>query len=364
MIYLAIALVVVLAVWLFLQHPQFGGKPAGKRLQRILRSPNFRNGQFQNLSFTPALAEGVTYPRVMRDFFFGPKERLAPVSEIPVSKTDLQELDPSGNYIVWFGHSSYLIQLQGIKILVDPVFSSSASPVPFMVKAFTASRVYGPEDLPAVDYLLITHDHYDHLDHQTILKLKQKVGTVITSLGVGAHLERWGYAADRIIETDWYDEVELNGGLRITAAPARHFSGRSFRRNTTLWSSFILEAPTLKIFIGGDSGYDTHFREIGERFGPFDLAILENGQYNESWKYIHMMPEEVVAAALDLKASMLMPVHWSRFSLALHAWDDPIIRVVEEAGRRGLPLLHPMIGELVTLDRMMPSSTMWWQNLK
>jgi L-ascorbate metabolism protein UlaG (beta-lactamase superfamily) len=217
-------------------------------------------------------------------------------------------------------------------------------------------------EIPSIDYLFITHDHWDHLDYDTLVKLKPKIKTVITGLGVGAHLERWGYDENSIIEKDWDEEIILENGFSVNTAPARHFSGRTFKRNSTLWMSFILNTPSMKIYIGGDSGYDDHFAKIGNKYGPFDLAILENGQYDKNWRYIHMMPEEVVQAAVDLKAKILLPVHWSKFSLSIHAWDEPILRIVKEADMKGVSLLYPMIGEGVDLkERIQPVP--WWENL-
>jgi L-ascorbate metabolism protein UlaG (beta-lactamase superfamily) len=242
--------------------------------------------------------------------------------------------------------------------LVDPVLSGTASPVKFTTRSFKGADVYTTDDIPPIDYLFITHDHWDHLDYETLVKLKPKIGKVLTGLGTGAHLEHWGFDAKKIIEKDWNEEVLLEEGFTINTTPARHFSGRSFKRNGSLWLSFVLTTPTKKIFLGGDSGYDTHFAAIGKQFGPFDLAILENGQYNKHWKLIHMMPEEVVQAAEDLQAKMLLPVHWGKFSLALHAWDEPIQRVTAEAKRKGMPIIHPMIGEAVDLKE--PGSYNLW----
>ncbi|HEY0059980.1 MAG TPA: MBL fold metallo-hydrolase [Flavisolibacter sp.] len=354
-------LILLALAYLFLEGPQFGKAPAGERLERIMRSPNFREGQFQNLNATPALTEGSTYRRVMYEFFLKRKRRNKPAAPLPTRKVDLTQLNPSGNVLAWFGHSSYFLQLDGKKFLVDPVFSGRASPVSFTTAAFKGSDVYTTGDLPFIDYLFLTHDHYDHLDFKTVQELKGKVGRVITGLGVGAHLEHWGYDPAIITELDWGQDAQLDEGFTVHAASARHFSGRRFKRNNTLWISLVLRTPTKKIYIGGDSGYDTHFTSIGRAAGPFDLAILENGQYNAHWKYIHMMPEEVVQAAQDLQARMLLPVHWSKFSLAIHEWDEPINRVSAEASRKGLPLLHPMIGEAINLDD--PQSTTWWKDL-
>jgi L-ascorbate metabolism protein UlaG (beta-lactamase superfamily) len=362
---LLISLVVlfVAIVWLFMQQPQFGKAPSGNYLEGLKRSPNYRDGAFQNLSHTPALKEGVSYFTVTRKFFFGKSPFVKPPVVLPSAKTDLSLLDPAQDVIVWFGHSSYFLQLHGKRILVDPVFSGHASPVSTSTRSFNGADVYTVADMPPIDFLFITHDHYDHLCHKTVAALRTRVTTVVTGLGVGAHLQRWGYSSSNIIERDWNEQVDLGDGFLVTYAPSRHFSGRGFKRNISLWTSFVLQTPDRKLYLGGDSGYDSHFAAIGAQHGPFDLVILENGQYNEYWKYIHMMPEEVVQAATDLRAKRLFPVHWSKFALSLHNWDEPIKRVVAEAARKGMPLMHPLIGQVVPLDDAM-QHTEWWHEVK
>lgn len=255
------------------------------------------------------------------------------------------------------------MQIEGKRFLVDPVFSGSASPVPGTVKAFKGTDRYTVDDLPPVDYLVISHDHYDHLDYETIVKLKDKVKMVICGLGVGAHFEHWGYPAGKIIESDWNNTIPLDGGFRIHTTPARHFSGRGFTRNNTLWMSYVLQTPKKKIYIGGDSGYDTHFAEIGNQYGPIDLAILENGQYNLAWEAIHMLPEQVFQAAKDLKAKRLFPVHSSKFTLAMHAWDEPLTKVTAFAKAEAFPLVTPVIGEMVDLNDTAHVFPEWWKGL-
>lgn len=356
---IVLVFVFILAIGLYLfWQPQFGRKASGAELLKIKNSVNYRNGHFQNINHTPQLTGNASMFKVMREFFFNKDKRNVPSSTLLSMKTNLFQLDPKDNLLVWFGHSSYFIQLDGKKFLVDPVLSGHASPVKFATRSFKGSDVYMVDDIPNVDFLLITHDHYDHLDYETILKLRPKIGKIITGLGVGAHLQHWGYSRDNIIEKDWNEEVQIENFI-IHTTPARHFSGRSFKRNTSLWLSFVLTTPTKKIFIGGDSGYDEHFKTIGEKFGPFDLAVLECGQYNKYWKFIHMIPEEVVQAAIDLKAKKLLPVHWAKFSLSLHAWDEPVKKVVKEAKNKAIPVLHPMIGEVVWLDKE-NSFTEWW----
>ncbi len=353
---------VIVSVMVFMRQPQFGQLPLEQELGKIKSSPNFRDGKFQNISFTPDLKEGVSYVEVMRKFFFGKSKRSKPVAALPSIKTDLKNLPANKNVLVWFGHSSYFIQVNGKKILVDPVFSGHASPVKFTTKSFMGTDVYSAEDMPVIDYLFISHDHWDHLDFETILKLRSKIKKIITGLGVAAHLQRWGFDKNLIIEENWNQEILLDPGFKVNTTSGRHFSGRTFKRNRSLWMSFVLTTPTIKIFLGGDSGYDTHFKSIGEEFGPFDIAILECGQYNEFWHHIHMMPEEVVHAAKDLKANKLMPIHWAKFSLALHSWDEPIIRVTEECNKRSVPVITPMIGEEVDLNKEMVFKQ-WWRNI-
>lgn len=341
----------------------FGQTPSGRRSEQISLSPHYKNGSFQNLSHTPDLSEDASYASVIYEFLFKSNKRAKPKSDIPSVKTDLLLLDPAIDMLVWFGHSSYFMQLEGKRILVDPVFAGYAAPSSFSNKSFGGTDRYSVEDLPFIDYLLISHDHYDHLDYETIMKLKQKVGTVICGLGTGQHLEYWGYEPGTIMEKDWYQEVILDSGIKINIQPSRHFSGRFLKRNQALWVSFVLSTPKLNIYAGGDSGYDTHFAEIGNRFGPFDLAILDNGQYDKSWKYIHMLPEEVLQASQDLKAKRLMPVHSAKFVLANHAWDEPLERISTLNTSTGFPLVTPMIGEMVHLNDLNQVFKTWWKDI-
>lgn len=362
MVLTVILLLLALATYYFINRPEFGKMPSGERLERIEKSPNYRDGKFQNLSFTPDLAEGETMLKVLKKFFFEKDKRSKPSSSLPSQKTDLFALKPEENIIVWFGHSSYFMQIDGKKFLVDPVFSGAASPIPATTRSFAGSDVYTAADFPEIDYLFISHDHWDHLDYQTVMQLKPKIKAIITGLGTGEHLEYWGFDPKIIIEKDWNETTELGNGFIVHTTPGRHFSGRSFTRNKALWMSFVLQTPSRKIFIGGDSGYDTHFAKIGADFGPFDLAIVECGQYNQSWKNIHLLPEEMITVAKDLKTKVLMPVHWGKFTLALHAWDEPISLITEAAKKENLPLITPMIGEKVNLDAPKVYES-WWKNI-
>ncbi len=359
--FLVLMSLMILGIWGYMQHPIFGKAPSGERLERIQKSPNYRNGQFHNLTETPSLAEGYTMFGVFWDFLFTKYPNVVPLDSIPSVKPDWKNLDPDEDLLIWFGHSSYYIQLEGKKYLIDPVFSGNASPLAGTNRAFPGSEIATAADLPEIDYMLITHDHYDHLDHKTVIDLIPKVKKVITGLGVGAHLEHWGYAKEKITELDWNESLKLDDSIQIYAVPGRHFSGRTFKRNNTLWVSFVLETPETKIFIGGDSGYDSHFKKIGEEFGPFDLAILENGQYDEKWRYIHFLPDEVVKVAQELKAKRFMPVHNSKFKLGNHPWDDPMKRVTVEADKQNASVLTPKIGEIIKLNDENQVFERWWE---
>ena len=363
--FLILLVLIALVLYRFLNHPKFGKAPSGERLIQIQNSPQYKNGKFENQSFTPDLAEGASMAGVLFEFFFKKVERKTPKDLIPSIKTNLLELSLDQDILVWFGHSSYFIQLEGKRFLIDPVFSGNASPIPGTTKSFKGSDIYTVDDLPEIDYLLITHDHYDHLDYDTILKLKPKTKKIITALGVGSHLEFWGFSSDKIIEKDWYSTIKLDENLTLHTAPSRHFSGRSFKRCNTLWTSFILETKDFKMYLGGDSGYDSHFAEIGEKYGPFDIALLDNGQYNEKWKYIHNMPEDVIKAMKDLKTKRVFPVHSSKFSLSLHSWDEPLKKVTElnSLSENPITLITPMIGETVELKNDKQKFKQWWKEV-
>src|SRR5699024_4319728 len=296
-------------VFFYLRLPQFGKAPAKNRLKRIQHSPNYKNGKFQNKHFTPSFTKGYSPIRIIYDMFFKKHPGTVPIDSIPSIKNNLHQLPSDEDVLIWFGHSSYYIQAGGYNFLVDPVFSQNASPIPTSNKSFKGTDIYSAADMPEIDFLLITHDHYDHLDYLTIIGLKNKVKNVICGLGVGSHFEHWGFDMANVIEKDWNESIKFSDKLQIYTAPARHFSGRGLKRNNTLWLSFILQIADKNIYIGGDSGYDTHFAEIGHKFGRFDLAILENGQYNEAWRAIHLMPEEVLKAAKELNTQCLFPVH-------------------------------------------------------
>ena len=360
----SILALVSLATAFTLNQAKFGKLPSGARLERIKKSLNYKNGAFQNQSVTPVMTEGVSYFEVGKENFFNKNKRVAPVDEIPSTKTDLLHLDKNKDILVWFGHSSYFMQIDGKRILVDPVLSGSASPFSFTIKAFNGANTYTADDIPEIDYLFISHDHWDHLDYETVMKLKSQIKKVICGLGVGENFEYWGFDKNSIIEMDWNEQVQLDSGFIAHAVPARHFSGRGLKRNQTLWVAFVLQTPTMKIFMGGDGGYDKHFAEIGKKFAPIDLAILENGQYNKNWRYIHMLPPDLLKAFHDLNAKRLFPVHSSKFALANHPWDEPLTKIAASSKKLNIPLITPMIGEQVNLKDNNQKFTEWWKGIK
>lgn len=344
----------------WLQMKTLGKKPSGARLEKIQKSPQFKDGKFQNILPSDVSPKGSALITKTFEFFTSGSKTMPP-RPVPHLKTDLHHLPDQVPTIVWFGHSSYLIKYRGKTLLVDPVFSGHASPFSWMVKSFPGSDAYAAEDMPEIDFLIITHDHYDHLDYQTVLKLKSKIKHIYTALGVAEHLEYWDFPPEMITEMDWWETQNLIPGFELTATPARHFSGRSFSRSETLWASFVLKMDQYKLFIGGDSGFDGQFKVIGEKYGPFDWAFLECGQYNEGWPLIHMFPERTAQAAHDLGAKILMPVHWAKFSLSLHRWNEPIYRVIESAKKLNQKLAIPKIGQVISIDQA-PPMTPWWED--
>lgn len=345
----------------YLGRPAFGQTPEGDALRAILASPNQVNGVFENPVPTPMFRKGESFARVLWQNLTSRPERLAPTQALPSVKQDLNALPLEQDTLVWLGHSSYYLHLAGQRILIDPVFSAYAAPVSFANLAFAGSTPYTAEDMPPIDLLLITHDHWDHLDHDTLTALMPKVRQVVTGLGVGSHLRAWGYASSLVREGDWMDSFPVTAQLSVHVLPARHYSGRALQRNRTLWVAFALVSPDRRWFFSGDSGYGTHFRQIGERFQGFDLVALDSGQYDDRWPLIHMTPEKAAQAAEDLKAQYLLPAHVGRFAMAQHAWDEPLQRIKATSQGRPFHLLTPVIGVAVEFDHGAPASTAWWE---
>ncbi len=336
-----------------------GKSPSAAQAQQFEALPNFEGGKFQNLGGVRFSVGDAPVGKLLRGYLNRPKTS-RPGRPLPSVATNLRAPGPFARpTIIWFGHSSYLIKYQKINILVDPVFSGNASPVPGSVRAFAGSNGYDVADLPPIDVLVLTHDHYDHLDYATVAALRPQVARVVTALGVGAHLRYWGYAAAQVTELNWHETTAPRPGVKFTAVPAQHMSGRSLSPQNTLWAAFVLQLGPHRLYLGGDSGYGPHFRETGAQYGPFDLALLENGQYDELWHAIHTLPEETAQAALDLRAAVLWPVHWAKFTLAYHPWNEPIQRLLPAAGALGLPVTVPRIGEPYAVGDPVRQAP-WW----
>ena len=274
--------------------------------------------------------------KAVKDVFLKSKSRI-PQGKIPEAKPDIDHFMKKDNQtkFIWFGHSTLLVNIDGQIILMDPIFSRYASPIYFIVKRFQPP-VLNLNELPHIDTILISHNHYDHLDKKTIKFFKRNSTEFIVPLGIGNILERWGIDRSRITELDWYESADKNP-VKYTSAPAKHFSGRGlFDRNKTNWSSWVIEGKNEKIFFSGDSGYGKHFKEINKYFGKFDIVFIENGQYDKRWPDIHMMPEKTVQAALDLEAKNFVPIHWGMFCISFHHWAEPIERSSRLAKKKGL----------------------------
>ncbi len=335
-----------------------GRSPDKEDQAKIAQSPHYFDGKFKNIEPTEMMLEDVSYIRMLLEFSHRPK-LIKPSKPLPSVKTNLQNLESSTPAIVWFGHSSYFLKYKNFSVLVDPVLFGNASPVPVFGYPFKGATPYKPEDIPVIDLLLLTHDHYDHLSYETLIKLKNRVRKIIVPLGVGADLRYWGFNPAIITELDWDQKIEVLGNLSVTATTARHFSGRFLVRNKTLWTSYVLDFFDYKIFVGGDSGYGKHFAEIGKTHGPFDLAMLECGQYGKNWPYIHMFPEQTAQAAVDLKTKVLFPVHWAKFILSVHPWNEPVKRLLKAAEFMHYEIVTPKIGEAYEIGLPFAKDE-WW----
>jgi len=358
--FFAVLVIATLAFVGFLQLDSFGKDPGGARLERIKKSPNYINGSFVNLVETPVMAPNINYFDLMLGYFKKVENR-EPSFTIPSIKTDLKVPPSARPTITYFGHSAYMLQIDGKNLLMDPVLSERISPVQWAGgKNYAGTHVFEVKDLPEIDFIFLSHDHYDHMDYETLKQFAGKPTKFVVPLGVGAHLEHWGISPSNITELDWWEETNAVPGIKVTATPARHFSGRSLTRGKSLWASYVLQTPQYKFFLGGDSGYEKHFAAIGEKFGPFDLAVLECGQYNEMWPYIHMMPEQTAQAGIDLGAKVIWPVHWGKFTLAFHAWNDSPKRITKAADELRLKLTTPVIGEQIVIGTTYPNRN-WWE---
>ena len=351
-------------VYSYVHRPKFGELPSGDRLKRMQASPHYHGDHFENLVPVPVMSEdeGGHENRFVATwkFLFGDKKGLVPAHPLPTEKTNLLALPREQDAVVWLGHSSFFVQLGGCRILIDPVFSSYASPLWFINRAFAGSNVYTAEDFPEIDVLAMSHDHWDHLDYPTVMALKSRVHHVVCPLGVGAYFEQWGFAKDSIHEEDWDTEIKLSATLSVHILPSQHFSGRFLKQNPTLWCGMAFITPKRSLYYTGDGGYGAHFKAIGKKFGGFDCVLAENGQYNLAWHHIHMLPEETAQACENVGAKFVIPTHNSKFALARHPWQEPMGRLQAASQDKSYQLLTPEIGALVLLDQKQSFSP-WWQ---
>ncbi|GAB3467004.1 MBL fold metallo-hydrolase [Actinophytocola sediminis] len=335
-----------------------GGRPTGERLARMKASPNFHDGGFHN-----PVPAGIAAPSggMLRDLVAG-KERRRPTGQVPVRVPDFGATKADTLRVSWLGHATVLVELEGRRILFDPVWSERASP-----SALLGPRRLHPvpvpiADLPPVDAVVISHDHYDHLDMTTIRRIAALWPRTrfVVPLGVGAHLERWRVSPERIDELDWTESATV-AGIELTATAARHFSGRLRPGgNTTLWASWVVAGERHRVFYTGDSGYFDGYQEIGERHGPFDVTFIQVGAYSPYWPDIHMTPEEGVATHRAVRGGLLVPVHWGTFNLAMHSWSEPVERLLTAAS--GIQVAVPRPGELLTVAHA-PDPDGWWRDI-
>ena len=363
---LATAGMLSLGGYSFIHRPEFGRLPQGERLARIQASPHYINGKFQNLVPVQVMSEDSGENRFVATakFLFGDKSALSPKEPMLSHKTDLKKLDIKQDLVVWMGHSTFYMQLGGRRILIDPVFSSYASPVFFINKAFSGSNIYTAADMPDIDVLAISHDHWDHLDYPTVMALKNKIKNIVCPLGVGEYFEYWGFDPGIIHEEDWDKEIKIAEDFSIHILPSQHFSGRFLTQNPTLWCGFAFVTPKNKVYYSGDGGYGEHFKAIGKQFGGFDLMLGENGQYNMAWHDIHLLPEETAQAAADVRAKALLPAHGGKFALARHPWQEPYQKLAEASQGKDYQLLTPEIGEAVSIDEIsLQAFGKWWEKM-
>ena len=330
-----------------------GGQLEGERLNTIRRSPHWRDGKFRNLIPT-------TKGDILRSIYlqFSGNQVRVPPEEIPIHRLTARDLGEAGELrAVWIGHSSTIVDVDGVRFMTDPIWSERCSPF----ESMGPKRFHPPPialaDTGRVDAVVISHDHYDHLDMPTVQALAARGTTFFVPLGIGAHLERWGVPRAQFRELDWNEEAELRG-VRFVALPARHYSGRGVKQDVTEWASWAVIGPRHRVYFSGDTGYFDEFKRIGEQHGPFDLTLLKIGAYGETWPEIHITPEEAVQTHLDVRGKLMLPLHWATFNLGFHDWYEPAERLVKAASGR-IAFTTPRPGEIVTPEQ--PPTSYWWR---
>ena len=341
-------------------NPQFGANP--NKSQKLFYSnfQNFESGEFKNNEPTALFTDEMSF----WDFFKTELNR-EPIKEIIPIKMDVDSFISTnkGNFkIVWLGHSAFIININGKVILLDPMLGSHAAPIPLpSLKRYSSQIAFDINELNKIDFVLLSHDHYDHLDYPTIKKIKNKVVRFIVPHGIGNHLASWGVNEELITELNW-DQSFKHDEIEFICLPARHFSGRGpLNRNSTLWSSWAIKSKNGKIYFSGDSGYGSHFKKIGEEHGPFDFSLIDCGQYNKAWKYSHMFPQQAIKAAVDLNTDYLIPIHWGAFTLASHSWIEPPEIISKKAKNFNQNFVIPEIGQVLFLNKENKTASRWWR---
>ena len=335
-----------------------------EREKRMQNSLHYKDGEFLNPIEVPMLAPGSTW-KMIKKYTVIPRIDPKPTGQLPikpVQQSDWTKLDNESFLFAWLGHSSLLIAVEGKTILVDPVLEERASPFSWVgPKRFHPAPVT-VNQLPPIDVVLITHDHYDHLEESTMRQLDNKTNLFLVPLGIGELLEEWGIAPGKIIELDWWADHKM-GPLHFIATPALHYASRGlFDGNERLWCSWVVKGQNRKLFISGDSGYFDGFKKIGDQLGPFDTTFLKIGSYDETWKQIHMTPEEAVQQHLDLRGNVLVPLHWATFDLGLHPWYEPVERMLTSARNKEIRFITPVIGQQININRL-PEVNLWWRGV-
>jgi L-ascorbate metabolism protein UlaG (beta-lactamase superfamily) len=332
--------------------------------------PLFQNGKFANPEpiDSARIAQRLNVWGALKKLMVGKSKNTKPPKPLPAQQVNIDKAFPenqNGLYVTWLGHSSLLVQIDGVRILIDPVFANNVSPIPLIgVRRFQKQAPISADALPFIDAVFISHDHYDHLNAETIIALEQKTGYFLMPSEVAKYFKIWGIDSTKIREYTWWEEGAIQGlsgqKLRFACTPARHFSKRSlFENNKTLWASWVFMGHTHKLFYSGDTSYGLHFKQIGNHYGPFDLTLMENGQYSIYWPYSHILPEDGVRAHLDLRGKAMLPVHWGSFDLSIHNWNEPIERVSAAAKTQGVMLLTPQVGQTLNIDEN-PVTQDWW----
>ncbi|MFA7289142.1 MAG: MBL fold metallo-hydrolase [Melioribacteraceae bacterium] len=349
-------------------NKQYGGKISEEEKELFSKSKNWDGKKFLNLEETSMSVRLTTIPKLLYRQLFKTEEK-RPKENLPIIPFEGDKFLAASEKtkFIWYGHSVLMLRMSGKTIIIDPMFGSNAAPIaPFSINRFSDSTLKIIDDLPKIDAVFISHDHYDHLDLESIEKLIPKTKHFYTALGDARHLISWGVDRSKITEFSWWESQDLED-IKITFTPSRHFSGRGiFDRFTSLWGGWVFNNGKENIYFSGDGGYGKHFKEVGDRLGPFDIGFMECGQYNESWHLIHMYPEETVLAAKDSGVGIAVPVHWGGFPLSLHKWKDPIERFVTATEKEGVNYFTPQLGEIFSIDShgIKSKSAKWWEKFK